>query len=274
MATAVTAVVLAGGRGRRLQTSDHAALRHASQRRAAAAGLKALMPVDASGTRPLVDYALSALADAGCTKAVLVVPPAHDDLRRHLARRTSPRVEVRLAVQPVADGTAGAVAAAADAVDDSQFLVVNGDNLYPVDAMRALMAIDGCGLAAFSRETLTRAGGFSSERVAAFATVQCDPQGWLTGITEKPPVEQIERSGPAALVSMNLWRGSRALFEACRDVPRSPRGERELPDAVMLTVSRGTPFRVLEATGAVLDLTSAEDLPAVSRALAGAEPRP
>lgn len=270
----MTAVVLAGGRGTRLQSSDHATLAHAAQRRAAAAGLKALMPVDSSGTRPLVDYALSALADAGCTTAVLVVPPAHDELRQHLARRTSPRVEVRLAVQPVADGTAGAVAAAATSVADSEFLVVNGDNLYPVDAMRALAAIDGCGLAAFSRETLTQAGGFPAARVAAFATVQCDEQGWLTGITEKPPVDEVERSGPKGLVSMNLWKGSRALFDACRDVGRSPRGERELPDAVMLAVSRGTPFRVLEGTGAVLDLTSAEDLPAVSRALAGVEPRP
>lgn len=270
----MTAVVLAGGRGTRLRTSDHASLPHASQRRAAASGLKVLMPVDAAGTRPLVDYALSALADAGCTTAVLVVPPAHEALRRHFDDHPPTRLRVRLAVQPEADGTAGAVAAARASVDDSHFLVVNGDNLYPVEAMRALAALDGCGLAAFSRETLTRDGGFSAARVAAFATVDHDAGGWLTGITEKPPVAEVERSGPATLVSMNLWKGSHALFDACDDVPRSSRGERELPAAVMLAVTRGTPFRVIPCAGAVLDLTSAADLPGVSRALAALEPRP
>jgi glucose-1-phosphate thymidylyltransferase len=54
----------------------------------------------------------------------------------------------------------------------------------------------------------------------------------------------------------------------------SPRGEQELPDAVMLAVARGTPVRVIEASGAVLDLTTAGDVAAMSRALAGVEPRP
>lgn len=266
--------MLAGGRGRRLQASDHASLPHASQRRAAVSGLKVLMPVDDTGTRPLVDYTLSALADAGCTTAVVVVPPEHEALRRHLDDHPPVRLQVRLAVQPAADGTAGAVAAARSSVDGAHFLVVNGDNLYPVEAMRALVALDGCGLAAFSRETLTREGGFSAARVAAFATVAHDAAGWLTGITEKPPLADVERAGPATLVSMNLWKASCALFDACDDVPRSPRGERELPAAVMLAVARGTPFRVIAGAGAVLDLTSASDLPAVSRALAAVEPRP
>lgn len=271
--TSLTAVVLAGGRGRRLQTSDHSALPHPAQRRAAAAGLKALMPIDASGAHLLVDYALSALADAGCRRVVLVVPPDHEDLLAHLRRRPPSRIAVQLAVQPRPDGTAGAVAAAARCVDDAFFLVVNGDNLYPVEAVRALSAIDGCGLAAFSRATLTGANGFPAARVAAFATVQQDAAGWLTTITEKPALADLEQSAPATLVSMNLWKGSQALFDACRDVSLSPRGERELPDAVMLAVSRGTLFRVIEACGPVLDLTCAADLPVVSRALAGVEPR-
>jgi hypothetical protein len=46
-----------------------------------------------------------------------------------------------------------------------------------------------------------------------------------------------------------------------------------LPDAVLLAIARGTPFRVIEATGAVLDVTTAADVDVVSRALAGVEPR-
>ncbi len=140
----MTAVVLAGGRGRRLQTSDPSALASDAQRLAAARGLKVLMPVGANG-RLLVDYVLARLTEAGVTEVVLVVPPDHADLAAHLAVSPAAGVALRLAVQPVATGTAGAVAAAAPVVTAAACLVVNGDNLYPVAALRALVALDTCG---------------------------------------------------------------------------------------------------------------------------------
>ena len=72
---------------------------------------------------------------------------------------------------------------------------------------------------------------------------------------------------------MNLWRFDAPVLAACRDVAPSPRGEYELPDAVMLAMARGTRVRVLAARGAVLDLTSRADIGGVSRRLAGREPR-
>jgi dTDP-glucose pyrophosphorylase len=270
----MTAVVLAGGRGRRLAESDVSTLQTPAQRRAAAGGLKVLMPVDADGSRPLLDYVLSALADGGVTDVVLVVPPEHEGIRAHAERLAPTRVNVSLAVQPEPDGTAGAVLAAAPAVAAPTFLAVNGDNLYPAAAIGALAAIEGCGLGAFTRRSLMSTSHFTAAKVAAFATVECDEERWLTGLTEKPPVDVIERADDETLVSMNLWKFDRTIFEACRDVPRSPRGERELPAAVMLAVSRGTRFRVIEGEGTVLDVTTAGDVSAVSLALSSVEPRP
>lgn len=264
----MTAVVLAAGRGRRLQASDAATLTPA-QRDAAAQGLKVLMPVGPAG-RPLVDYVIARLLEAGCTTIVMVVPPDHGALATHVGDATPPGASIRLAVQAIADGTAGAVAAAAPHVDDDAFLVVNGDNLYPLAAMRAVMALDGCGLAGFRRDSLERESGFTRDRVAAFAAVESDRESRLTGLREKPAPETLTRR---TLVSMNLWRLDRRLFDACRDVAPSPRGERELPDAVMLAVSRGVSFQVVPVDGAVLDLTTAADVPALSRALAAAEVR-
>lgn len=263
----MTAIVLAGGRGRRLQTSDPSALASQAQRLAAARGLKVLMPVGASG-RPLVDYVLARLAEASVTDVVIVVPPDHAELAAHLAVSPAAGLNLRLAVQPVANGTAGAVAAAAPFVTTPACLVVNGDNLYPVAALRALAALDTCGLAAFTRASLEQESGFPPARVAAFASVECDDDGWLSAMHEKPPVDMI---GPATRVSMNLWRMDRAMLAACRDVAPSSRGEFELPDAVMLAVARGTRVKVVEVTGAVLDLTTAADVGIVSRALAQAE---
>jgi glucose-1-phosphate thymidylyltransferase len=269
----MTAVVLAAGRGRRLQRSDISTLAHDAQRRAAASGIKVMMPVDAAGRRPFLDYVLDALAKAGCREVVLVVAPDHEAIRAHLDTRPSTGVTVRLAVQPSPEGTADAVACAAPLVTPAHFLVVNGDNLYPVTALRALADLDGCGLAAFSRETLATTSGFSVERLAAFALVRHDGAGNLTGLVEKPDPADLVHGGGDALVSMNLWKVSPAVVAACREVSPSARGERELPDAVQLALARGTPFRVVEAAGPVLDVTTATDVGIVSRALAGEEPR-
>ena len=66
---------------------------------------------------------------------------------------------------------------------------------------------------------------------------------------------------------MNCWRFDARIFAACRDVARSPRGEFELPEAVGLAVRRGMPFRVLRASGGVLDLSKRGDAVEVSRRL-------
>jgi glucose-1-phosphate thymidylyltransferase len=73
---------------------------------------------------------------------------------------------------------------------------------------------------------------------------------------------------------MNVWRFDERIFEACRDVPLSRRGEYELPEAVGLAVSRGDIFRTFRATGAVLDLSRRSDVSLVNARLAGVEARP
>jgi glucose-1-phosphate thymidylyltransferase len=73
---------------------------------------------------------------------------------------------------------------------------------------------------------------------------------------------------------MNCWRFDARIFDACRDVRRSARGEFELPEAVALAVTRGVRFRAVPARGPVLDLSRRADLADVSRRLDAAQPRP
>jgi glucose-1-phosphate thymidylyltransferase len=101
-----------------------------------------------------------------------------------------------------------------------------------------------------------------------------DRDGYLTRIVEKPGREYFDAAGPHALVSMNVWRFDRRIFDACRDVPLSARGEYELPEAVGLAVQRGVKFKTFRAAGAVLDLSRRSDVALVSARLAGVEPRP
>ena len=73
---------------------------------------------------------------------------------------------------------------------------------------------------------------------------------------------------------MNLWRFDSSIFDACRDVPRSIRGEFELPEAVALALTRGARFKAIAARGPVLDLSRRADAADVERRLAGVEARP
>jgi hypothetical protein len=54
-------------------------------------------------------------------------------------------------------------------------------------------------------------------------------------------------------------------------VPLSSRGERELPQAVGLAVSRGMRVDVFPVRGTVLDLSRREDIPNVASSLEGIE---
>ena len=265
-------VVLARGLGRRMQAQGDAALPlDRAQFAAAAAGQKAMMPL-CDGQR-FFDYVLSALADAGCPDVIVVVPPDHEAMRERYSPGLVSRVNLQFAVQPAATGTAHAVLTVEKDVGRRPFLVLNADNLYPVEVLRALAELDGPGLPAFERRRLVEESGFPDERVAQFAVLRVDDDGWLTGIREKPDVDDLAATGPDAPISMNIWRFDTRIFDACRAVPRSIRGEYELPEAVALAVTRGVRFRVLPARGAVLDLSARADIVRVTAQLAGREPR-
>mgnify|MGYP000272670932 CR=1 FL=1 len=268
------ALLLARGLGRRMQAAHAGAPLTAAQRAAAAAGAKGMMPIG-TGSRPFLDHVLSTLADAGCCDVCLVVAPDHDAIRRYYDGPGRPaRVRVSYAVQPVADGTARAVLAGQAFAGDDPFLVLNADNLYPVAVLQSLAALDGPGLPAFECTALVRDSGFPADRVAGFAVLDVDEADDLRAILEKPTAAQLAAAGPHALVSMNVWRFDHRIFTACANVPVSARGEYELPDAVGLAIATGTPYRVIRAHGAVLDLSRQGDIPQVAARLAGLAPRP
>jgi dTDP-glucose pyrophosphorylase len=268
---ATRAVVLARGAGSRMKRADDRAGLDEAQQRAADAGLKAMMPM---GGRPFLDFVIGSLADAGYTEVALVVAPDHEEIRRYYTKEVPPqRMRLSFLVQEQPVGTANAVLAIEPWSGDEPFITLNADNLYPVDALRALAELDGPGLPVFERGDLIASSNIPAERVAAFALIECDADGALARIIEKPGAEAVAAAGAHALVSMNCWRFDRRIFGACRDVEKSPRGEFELPLAVALAMARGVRFAAVPARGPVLDLSSRSDVAEVARRLAGVEAR-
>jgi glucose-1-phosphate thymidylyltransferase len=254
-----------------MRAADPGARLSPDQARAADAGLKPMIPVNG---RPFLDYVLSSLADAGITETALVVAPDHEQMRAYYQAQSPPsRMRVAFVVQAEPLGTANAILATERWTDGQPFLAMNADNLYPVQALSDLAALDEPGLPVFDRDDLIESSNIPPERIRAFAFVDVTPHGYLTRIVEKPAAVDGATPGPGS-ISMNCWRFDDRIFEPCRDVPRSIRGEFELPEAVGLAVERGVPFRAVPARGPVLDLSRRADATDVADRLSRIVPRP
>ncbi len=264
---ATKALVLARGLGSRMRAGAGDAALDPAQAAAADAGHKAMMPFGSAQGRPFLDHVLHSLADAGVRDIGLVVGPEHTQMREYYGALETRRVSIALVTQELPLGTADAVASAEAWAGRDPFLALNGDNLYPAEALARMAAGTTPAVAGFRRDGLALA----DERVAAFALIGRAENGRLARIVEKPGERAVSAAGPGALVSMNLWRFDARIFEACRQVPLSVRGERELPQAVSLALAGAMPFDIIDVSGEVLDLSRRSDVATVARRLEGAQ---
>ena len=250
-----------------MRQADARARLGSDQAAAADTGTKAMIPVG----RPFLDYVLSALADAGFTEICLVIGPEHASIRRHYSKAPRPtRLRIGFAIQEQPLGTADAVLATEDFAAGDHFAVLNSDNYYPPSALKSLLHMGGAGLAVFKQSTLVRLGNISPERVRAFAIAAVSRDGFLQHIIEKPDEAALAAQGGDAWISMNCWRFSPAIFQACRESEISPRGELELPRAVEYAiVTLGQRFRAIPCREGVLDLSTRADIEPVTKRLEG-----
>ncbi len=265
------AVILARGLGKRMRAPDPSAALSSEQARAAASGTKAMIQF---ASRPFLDYVLSGLADAGIREVCLVFGPEHTEMRNYYEHLRMERIHIEFAIQKEPLGTANALLCAENFTAGECFLSLNSDNLYPVPAYKALKDLNAPGLPAFEIETLVRKSNIPRERFATYALLEIGADGFLNRIVEKPDATTFAAWPAPVYVSVNLWSFGLGIFEACRRVPLSPRGELELPLAVQFAISNlGERFRVLLFHDGVLDLSSRADISTVAKRLAGIEVR-
>ncbi|HEX6693239.1 MAG TPA: nucleotidyltransferase family protein [Longimicrobiales bacterium] len=258
------AVILARGLGTRMRRA------FAGDRdQFAEAGLKGMIDVG----RPFLDYVISALADAGILDVCLVIGPEHAAVHEYYGAMTTRRVRINFATQAEPLGTADALLAAESFAAGNHVLVLNSDNYYKVHTLRALRELNGPGAAVFERDALIRGSNISADRIASYAVVEFSADGVLERIVEKPGTDAIAALPDPAYVSMNSWSMPPEIFDACRAITPSPRGELEIQSAVQYAIDTlGVRFHVLTFHDGVLDLTQRSDIPAVTAALEGFTP--
>jgi glucose-1-phosphate thymidylyltransferase len=264
------AVILARGRGTRMRQADGAVPLDERQAAAAERGHKAMIPI---GGRPFLDYVLTALADSGYRRICLVVGPEQEAMRDYYTHVAPPqRLRIEFALQPEAKGTADAVAAAESFVGRESFLMLNSDNYYPPEAFELMRVQSGSAVPLFERDALVAGGNIPAERVAKYAIGDIDERGRLRRIIEKPDAQTLATLPPPLWVSMNVWRFTPVILDACRSIQPSVRGEYELVSAVQYAIDQfGEAFHVVRMRAGVLDLTSRGDIVPVAARLAGRE---
>jgi len=259
------AVVLAAGEGSRMRTPQADVALTPEQEEAASRGWKALMPING---RPFLDYILSALADAGFDRVCIVMGPDHEQLRARYRDAPPERLTLSFQTQPQSLGTADALLQTESFAGGEEFLLVHADNYYLPRTLQITHRLKGPGLVGFRRDRLLKGGNITPERIANCALLEVDAEAYLTAIHEKPGGEVLQGLPDPVWLSMSCWRFGPGIFDACRQVALSERGEYEVPDAVTIAMRDfGERFRMLACEDTVLDLSSRRNVPEVEQLL-------
>jgi choline kinase len=159
-------VILAAGFGQRLGSQDHGKP-------------KPLMEVS---SRPLIDYALSQAAAAGCREAIVVVGKSGDRVQAHLERTETP-LDVRVAVNPDYHHPNGVSLLAAEPLIRGPFFLQMSDHLFG-EAVLARLAAAGAAPEDSVRLLVDRSPVYSDDEDS---TKVCLNGGRITSIGKELP---------------------------------------------------------------------------------------
>ena len=263
------AVILAAGLGTRMQLEDPDALLSGKQAEVAATGCKAMIPLNG---QPFLTYLLSALADAGYREVSIVTGPGSQMIRDYYEAVELSRINLSFSFQNEPGGSADALLTAESSTGSSPFLMLNSDNYYPVDVLSVIRRLDGPGLVGFNAESLRKGGSATIERIANCAFLITDEEGFLVDLIEKPEPDQLAALRKPHWVSMTCWKFGPSIYEACRSIELSKRGELELPDAVAWTIHNlDERFEMIRSEAVIPDLSRRANIIAVEEFLDSVE---
>jgi len=163
--------------------------------------------------RPLLAHTADVAVEAGADELV-IVDREFPSVRRHFGAEYR-GVPVEYAVQSDPNGTAGAVAAASDHLDED-FAVLNGDNLYDRRGLERLF------------DQGSAVGVHRVTDPTSYGVLETDG-GTASAIVEKPTDPSTDLANTGAYVFP-------AAASDWLDVPQSERGEHELTDVLDRTI--------------------------------------
>ena len=236
---------------------------------------KGLISVGKEG-RPMLDYVLYNVKQAGYKNIYIVIGEQGELFRKFYGNQDRDNdfhgLKISFAIQYIPEGrvkpfgTADALFQALEQypeLNSTSYTVCNSDNLYSVEALRALReTASPNAFIGYDRDAMQ----FPMERISRFALAKLDQDGHLLKILEKPSENEVEayRDNTGKLrVSMNAFKfDGEMIYPYLKNCPVHPeRNEKELPTALLNMLkdhpktALGIPF-----SEHVPDLTAKEDI--------------
>jgi glucose-1-phosphate thymidylyltransferase len=225
-------LILAGGAGTRLRPLTHTSA-------------KQLVPV---ANKPVLFYALEAMRDAGIEDVTIVVSPDSSGAEIRERAGEGDRWGLRLVYveQEKPLGIAHAVLTAEEQIGATPFVVYLGDNLLRdgiVDMVDQFKESQPEALILLQHVPNPQAFGVAELE-----------NGRIVRLTEKPP----EPASDLALVGVYMFQPE--IFDVCRSLEPSGRGEYEITEAIQALVEQGKRVEPHVVTGYWKDTGKWEDM--------------
>lgn len=229
-----SAVVLAAGEGNRLRPLTRSRP-------------KPMLP---AATRPILEYVLDTLVDAGVDEICLVVGYRRERVQEHFGP-TYRDIELTYVRQDTQLGSGHALLAARNAVD-GPVLVLNGDRIIEAEAVTAVAE-------AFETHGEPTVAVTRHPAAHRYGAVSLDGDH-LTELVEKPARAQYR------LINAGVYAFDDSIFGSIDRTPRHE-GELALTDTIVRLIDAGEPVRGVSIGGMWVDATYPWDLLTVTEEL-------
>ena len=188
---------------------------------------KTMLPV---GGKPLLEYNVEALRDAGIKDITMVVGYQKEAVEEHFKDGSGLGVNISYIIQEERLGTAHAIGQIIDAVDtdNDAIIVTNGDIILGNSLIKSLINKYKESQAQ-SILVLTEVDDPSS-----FGVVEIEGD-CITDIVEKPSPGE----APSNLINAGIYLFDKNIFQAIKKTEKSERGEYEITDSLKIQISQG-----------------------------------
>lgn len=178
-----------------------------------------------TGGKPLIQYNIESLRDAGIKDITLVVGYKHEVIKDYFGDGSEFGVNINYALQEGQLGTAHAIGSAEEYIDES-FIVLNGDIIVSYDLIRGLIEKYATRRSNDVKAVLTL---IEVENPSNYGIVSMQNDK-IVQIIEKPK----EDEAPSNLANAGIYLFSQEIFDAIRDTHLSERGEYEITDSLQI----------------------------------------
>ncbi len=183
-----------------------------------------------TGGKPLIQYNIESLRDAGIKEITLVVGYKKEVIQDYFGDGSDFGVSINYAVQDGQLGTAHAIGSAEEFIDES-FIVLNGDIIVSYDLIRNLIEKYATRTSNDVKSVLTLIEVDDPSSYGIVSTMNDK----IVEIIEKPSLEE----APSNLANAGIYLFGIEIFDAIRETQLSERGEYEITDSLAIELEKG-----------------------------------